>query len=85
MICTSCFSSFFIVTYVPHPHLPSWSDMTESSIDRKELKSAAYKLFNSVLNNKLDEYLSENNIISETQIGFKKKARTTDHMFVLRC
>ena len=42
------------------------------------------KLFNSVLNNRVDEYLSENNIISETQIGFKKKARTSDHMFVLR-
>ena len=42
------------------------------------------KLFNSVLNNRLDEYLNENKIISETQIGFKKKARTTDHMFVLR-
>ena len=42
------------------------------------------KLFNSVLNYRLDEYLSENNIISETQIGFKKTARTSDHMFVLR-
>ena len=42
------------------------------------------KLFNSVLKNRLDEYLSENNSISETQIGFKKKARTSDHMFVLR-
>ena len=42
------------------------------------------KLFNSVLNNRLDEYLSENNIISETQTGFKKKARTSDHIFVLR-
>ena len=43
------------------------------------------KRFNySVLNNRFDEYLSENNIISETQIGFKKTARTSDHMFVLR-
>ena len=42
------------------------------------------KLFNSVLNNRLDEYLSEIIIISETKIGFKKKARTSDHMFVLR-
>ena len=30
----SCFS--FLVTYVPHPHLSSWSDMTESSIERKK-------------------------------------------------
>ena len=42
------------------------------------------KRFNSVLNNRSDEYLNDNNIISEAQIGFKKKARTTDHMFVLR-
>ena len=42
------------------------------------------KLFNSVLNNRLDNYWSENNIISETQIGFEKKDRTADHMFVLR-
>ena len=37
------------------------------------------KLFNSVLNNRLNEYLTENNVISKTQIGFQKKARTTDH------
>ena len=48
------------------------------------IMSCLSKLFNSVLNNRLDDYLSENNIISETQIGFKKKARTSDHMFVLR-
>ena len=39
------------------------------------------KLFNSVLNNRLDEYLSENDIISETQIGFKKKARSSDQVY----
>ena len=26
----------FLSTYVPHPHLPSWSDMTECSIERKK-------------------------------------------------
>ena len=31
------------------------------------------KRFNSMLNNRLDEYVSENDIISETQIGFKKQ------------
>ena len=34
------------------------------------------KLFNSVLNTRLNEYLTENNVISKTQIGFQKKART---------
>ena len=42
------------------------------------------KLFNSVLNTRLKEYLTENNVISKTQIGFQKKAKTTDHIFVLR-
>ena len=31
-------SVFFLVTYVPHPHLPSRSGMTESSIDRERKK-----------------------------------------------
>ena len=31
-----CISSF-LVTYVPHPHLPSWSDMTERGIDRTKV------------------------------------------------
>ena len=42
------------------------------------------KLFNSVLNARLDEFLNNNNVISKTQIGFQKQARTTYHMFVLR-
>ena len=47
------------------------------------IMSCLGKLFNSVLNTRLNEYLTENNVISKTQIGFQKKARTTDHMFVL--
>ena len=43
------------------------------------------KLFNIILNNRLDNFLSENNIIHESQIGFSKKARTSDHLFVMKC
>ena len=43
------------------------------------------KIFNSVLNNRLDTFLVENNIIDNCQIGFTKKARTSDHMFILKC
>ena len=43
------------------------------------------KVFNSILNNRLDKFLVENNIIHENQIGFSKKSRTTDHIFVLKC
>ena len=41
------------------------------------------KLFNSILNNRLQKYFDDNNVINETQIGFQPKARTSDHMFVL--
>ena len=37
-----------------------------------------------ILNARLDTYLDENNIIDVSQIGFKKNARTSDHMFVLK-
>ena len=42
------------------------------------------KIFTSVLNNRLTEYLEENNILEKNQIGFKKKSRTTDHLFVIK-
>jgi hypothetical protein len=42
-------------------------------------------LCNSILNNRLDKFLVENNIIHEKQIGFSKKSRTSDHIFVLKC
>ena len=43
------------------------------------------KLFNTILNSRLDEYLYENNLINTCQIGFSKNARTSDHMFVVKC
>ena len=43
------------------------------------------KLFNLILYNRLDTFLSDHNIIDKTQIGFSKKARTSDHIFVLKC
>ena len=43
------------------------------------------KLFNIILNKRLDKYLCKNNIIHENQIGFSKKSRTSDHIFVLKC
>ena len=42
------------------------------------------KLFNSVLNNRLQNYLDTNKIINPCQIGFQPNARTADHMFILR-
>ena len=42
------------------------------------------KLFNMVLNARLDTFLEDNEIINKEQIGFTRKARTSDHMFVLK-
>ena len=47
--------------------------------------AAIGKLFNSVLNYRLDAFLRNNELIRESQIGFTKKARTTYHLFVLKC
>jgi hypothetical protein len=47
--------------------------------------AAIGKLFNSVLNYRLDAFLRNNELIHQSQIGFTKKARTTDHLFVLKC
>lgn len=46
--------------------------------------SCTAKLFNSILTKRLDDFLDSRSIINPVQIGFTKKARTSDHMFVLR-
>ena len=46
--------------------------------------SCASKLFNVILTKRLDNFLQDNSLINPVQIGFTKKARTADHMFVLR-
>ena len=48
------------------------------------ITSAIGKLFNRVLNQRLVKFLEKYRIINDCQIGFTKKARTTDHMFVLK-
>ena len=42
------------------------------------------KLFNKILDTRLQKFLDKNHIIDESQIGFTKKARTSDHMFILK-
>jgi hypothetical protein len=48
------------------------------------ISNALAKVFSMILNDRLDKYLSENNILCPNQIGFKKLTRTTDHMFIIR-
>ena len=48
------------------------------------LNSALGKLFYQILNNRVVEYLEDNDLLSKEQAGFRKGFRTTDHIFVLR-
>ena len=41
------------------------------------------KLLTLVINERLLEFLEEKNILSSKQIGFRRKYRTADHIFVL--
>jgi hypothetical protein len=49
------------------------------------ITGAVGKVFNRVLSLRLDKFLQDHNIIHESQIGFTKKARTADHLFVINC
>ncbi len=49
------------------------------------LLSCIGKLFTSILNERLREYVNVNNIISEAQAGFRAEYSTLDHIFLLKC
>jgi hypothetical protein len=42
------------------------------------------KVFNNVLHNRLADYIDREKIIPVNQIGYKKKNRTSDHIFTLK-
>ena len=41
------------------------------------------KLFNAIMNDRLNRFLETNSLISDTQIGFKKGSRTSDHIPII--
>ena len=41
------------------------------------------KLYSSIINNSLQEWIEQNNLTGECQAGFKKDYSTVDHMFTL--
>ena len=49
------------------------------------LLSCIGKLFTAVLNNRLNAYLEEYNLLNENQAGFRSGYSTTDHIFSLKC
>ena len=46
--------------------------------------SAIAKIYSAVLLNRLEAFVTENNILSICQIGFRKLFRTADHIYVLK-
>ena len=47
------------------------------------INSCLGKIFNCILNNRLVNFLESKKVICDNQIGFKRKARTSDHIFIL--
>ena len=48
------------------------------------LSSCLSKSFARVLYNRMDKFVSDYTILNESQIGFRKSYRTTDHVFTLK-
>ena len=48
------------------------------------ITSALGKLFNSILNVRLCDFLNKNNILCAEQSGFRNNHRTSDHLFILK-
>jgi hypothetical protein len=48
------------------------------------LLSCLGKLFTSILNNRLTDFIESNNLLSENQAGFRSSHSTLDHIFVLK-
>lgn len=47
------------------------------------LPSTVYKVFSSILNNRLSEFIEVNNILVDEQNGFRKNRACIDHIYVL--
>jgi potassium voltage-gated channel Eag-related subfamily H protein 8 len=48
------------------------------------ITSCLSKLFNSILNARLEKYILKNELMRNEQIGFKAECRTSDHIFKLK-
>ena len=66
------------------PIFKSGNPLVQDNYRGITIMSCLGKLFNSVINTRLDNYLIGKNIIHDVQIGYKKGSRTTDHIFVLK-
>jgi hypothetical protein len=67
-----------------HPIHKSGEQDNPSNYRGIVINSCIGKLFTKILNSRLNEFLAKRNVIPIEQIGFTKKKRTVDHMFILR-
>ena len=92
-----CFTKLFNSILNSKTYPENWRYSTISAIHKKgpkniqdnyrgiALSSIISKVFGKVINERIIQHLDEKNLRNEFQIGFKKKARTSDHMFVIKC
>jgi hypothetical protein len=77
--------SNLIPQYIYEPLHKGGDSDTPNNYRGLTITSCVGKLFNCILNFRLDMFLVKHNLIEDSQIGFTKKARTSDHMFILKC
>ena len=65
------------------PLFQSGSRKDSSNYRGIAINSTLGKVFSMVLTNRLESFAKDNQLIDNTQIGFKKGSRTVDHMFIL--
>ena len=82
-----CMNKLFNLIFSSGIYSSSWASGDNSKPENYRgitITSNIGKLFNMVLNARLDTFLEDNQIINKVQIGFTRKARTSDHMFILK-
>ena len=65
-------------------YLQTGDPLNPSNYRGIEITSCLSKLFNSILNARLEKYILKNELIRNEQIGFKAGCRTSDHIFKLK-
>jgi len=66
---------------------PIFKSGDKSNVDNYRgiaLSSCLSKLFTRLLNTRLQNFVEDNNLLADTQFGFRKKCRTADNVFILK-
>ena len=66
------------------PILKSGDKSDASNYRPITISSCLGKIFSSILNNRVMQFLETNNIISKAQIGFRKGHQTSDHLLLIK-